>query len=204
MQKWWWPINFGNLCRGLWRTIQTPLQTFCLIFRLLHREWICILFCRCDCSNHGKSYRNRFDKFIWFDDFLARFRSSRLHQTLFWEIIRSIYPKVSQSLNTIKDTVEGSNVILLNFFLEKELSEHEPSFRIFVDCTIINTSFDSFEFIIISESTVKFALCLAIFVGFKGLPDSKGGYVFGWQKGKHDKIVWTLIVRDSRIILNAR
>lgn len=72
---------------------------------------------------------------------------------------------------------------MLDFLLEEELSEHEATFGIFVDCGIIDACFDGLQLLFVSEPAMEFALSFTAFVGLKGLPDSNVGDLLHGEKG---------------------
>jgi hypothetical protein len=64
---------------------------------------------------------------------------------------------------------------LFNFFLEEELSDHKSSLRVLVYGFEVDSLFDGFELIFVSQVAMHVSLCCTSLVGLEGFEDGGVG-----------------------------
>lgn len=73
---------------------------------------------------------------------------------LVWFTLWSISLGEGDNLSDLMDTVEGRDVILLYFFLKKELPYHKLSFWGFVNSFVVDVLFYLFELLLVANIAV--------------------------------------------------
>lgn len=68
-------------------------------------------------------------------------------------------------------TVEGRDVVLLNLFLEKKLSDHKLALGVLIDGLVVDSLLNIFELLLVTKVLVQVALSCTVLVGLETVED---------------------------------